>query len=122
MATFEKTQRLTLVAGLGVVAIYLLYLIFVYWFTDDYPAVHLDRLYVFALSIITISYVLKENRRSKVVGFAHDLGFFAYLSFPVFIPYYLIRSRRMKGFLLVLGLVGLFLLERIVYLIWSILT
>lgn len=119
MEAYEKTQRLRLVAGVGVVALYMLYVIFVYWFTDGYPAAYLDRLYVFVLSFVTISYILNENRRSKIVGFAHDLGFFAYLTFPIFIPYYLIKSRRKIGVLILLGLVALFLLEPIVYQIWS---
>lgn len=119
MDAFEKAQHLRLVAGLGVVFLYLLYVVFVYWFTDAYPAAHLDRLYVFVLSFVIISYTLNENRRSKIVGFAHDLGFFAYLTFPIFIPYYLIKSRRKIGALILSGLVCLFLLEPIVYLIWS---
>ena len=119
METFEKSQRLTLVAGLGVVSIYLGYLIFVYWMTESYPAPHLDRLYVYILSFVIITFVLRENRRSRVIGFAHDLGFFAYLTLPIFIPYYLIKSRRIKGVLVVLGLAGLFLLDPLVFLIWS---
>ena len=119
MEAYEKTQRLTLVAGLAVVTIYFLYVIGVYWFTDSYPALHLDHLYQFVLGFIVITYVLNENRRSKVVGFAHDLGFLAYLTLPFFVTYYLIKSRRMIGALVVLGLVGLFLIEPIVYLIWS---
>ena len=122
MEIFEKTQRLTLVAGLGVVLSYLSYVVYVYFFANTYPASHLNRLYVFVLGFIAISYVLSENRRSKIIAPAHDLGFFACLTLPLFVSYYLLKSRRLVGIPILFGLMALFFLKPIVYLIWSTLT
>lgn len=119
MEYYEKSQRWTLVAGLGVVIMYLFYLIMVYAFTDSYPAAHLNNLYVIILSFVVISYVLRENRRSKIIASAHDLGFFAYITFPFFIPYYLYKTRRTMGVIVLIGLVVLMFLKPIVYSIWS---
>jgi len=119
METFEKNQRTTLLGGLAVAIIYLVYVVFVYWFTDAYPAAHLDNLYAFVLSIFIVVYIVRENRRSKIVGFACDLGFFAYITLPLFVPYYLIKSRRLTGILVTVGLTALFYIESIVYFLWS---
>ena len=118
MTYFEKTQRLKLVAGLGISLCYLCYLVFVYFFTDAYPAGSLDTLYTFVLAFIIISYFVRENQRKHYLYPAHDMGFFMYMLMPVLVPYYLFKSRRVKGVLILLGLIALLLLSTWVDLLW----
>ena len=118
MTYFEKTQRLKIMAGFGVSFVYLCYLVFVYYFTDAYPAGSLDTLYTFVLGFIVISYFVRENQRKHYLYPAHDMGFFMYMLMPILVPYYLFKSRRMKGAVILLGLIALLLLSSCVEVLW----
>ena len=118
MTYFEKAQRLKYVAGFSVSFCYLCYLIFVYFFTDAYPAGNLDTLYTFVMGFIIISYCVRENQRKHHLYPAHDMGLFMYMLMPVLVPYYLLKSRRLKGAAILVGLIALLLLSTWVDLLW----
>ena len=118
MTYFEKTQKLKIVAGLGISVAYLGYLVYVYFFPNAYPGGHLDTLYAFVLAFIAISYFVRENQRKHYLYPAHDMGFFMYMLMPLLVPYYLIKSRRLQGVLVLLGLIALLFLSTWVDLAW----
>ena len=59
---------------------------------------------------------LKDNRKYKV-EWAYDMGFFLYIFWPIFIPYYLFVTRGFKSALsITLGFVALYIGTYFIYL------
>jgi hypothetical protein len=67
------------------------------------PAVTL--LYTVGLLWISGWWLETDRRRSGVLQI-YDLGFFLYLAWPIVMPYYLVKTRGVKGLLLILGFVA----------------
>jgi len=60
---------------------------------------------------------LKDNRKYKI-EWAYDMGFFLYIFWPIFIPYYLFTTRGFKSTLLItLGFIALYVGSYFIYLI-----
>lgn len=52
---------------------------------------------------------LLRDSRKRGVAWVYDTGFFLSIAWPVVMPYYLLKSRGLKGLLVVLGFVGAYL-------------
>lgn len=52
-----------------------------------------------------VGWWLRTDDRKRHVAAVYDLGFFLSLAWPVFIPYYLAKTRGPKGLLLILGFI-----------------
>ncbi len=65
-------------------------------------------------------YIVNENRKYEYIYHPHELGFFVWLIWPLLVPYYLIKSRGLKGVGVLLILVLLMYLESFAYLIWAV--
>src|SRR5262245_59220485 len=48
---------------------------------------------------------LRTDSRRRGVLSVYDLGLFLYLAWPIVMPYYLVKTRRAKGLLMILGFV-----------------
>lgn len=50
----------------------------------------------------------RDSRRNKV-DWVYDMGFFLYISWPIFIPFYLFKTRGLKlAFLITIGFIALY--------------
>lgn len=94
------------------------YLIGVYFLTDDVPSERLMLLYRFIIVVLSAWYVVLENRERRYVYEPYELGMLIWIAWPVYLPYYLFRSRGLKGILMFLGLLVLVFLDWIVSLLW----
>jgi len=48
---------------------------------------------------------LRRDSHRRGVLSVYDLGFFLYIAWPIVMPYYLIKTRRAKGLLIMLGFI-----------------
>jgi hypothetical protein len=53
-----------------------------------------------------VGWWLLTDSRKRGVAWVYDIGFFLYIAWPFIMPYYLVKTRRAKGLLLILAFVG----------------
>jgi hypothetical protein len=56
-----------------------------------------------------ISWWLLTDSRKRDMALVYDIGFFLYLVWPLVMPYYLVKTRGLRGLLAVLGFCGAYL-------------
>jgi hypothetical protein len=52
---------------------------------------------------------LTTDSRRRGVSAVYDLGLFLYVAWPVVLPYYMIKSRGLKGLLIIVGFLGVYI-------------
>lgn len=62
-------------------------------------------LYPFGL-LWVVGWWLREDSRSRGVGWVFDMGLFLYIAWPFFMPYDLLKTRGAKGLLSMLAFAG----------------
>jgi hypothetical protein len=67
-----------------------------------------------------VGWWLRIDSRKRGVASVYDLGFFLYIAWPVVMPYYLVKTRGAKGFLVMLGFVAAYFGAAIVGMIVSV--
>lgn len=50
-----------------------------------------------------VGWWLRDDSRKRGVGWVFDMGLFLYIAWPLFMPYYLLKTRGPKGLLTMLG-------------------
>lgn len=95
------------------------YLVFVYFFTEDFPSSQTQALYQFVLLVLALMFIVRENQQLRTIYHPHDFGFFALFVWPLFLPYYFVKTRGWRGILLFLLFVVLLIAETVVYLVWQ---
>ena len=50
-----------------------------------------------------VGWWLRDDSRKRGVGWVFDMGLFLYIAWPLFMPYYLLKTRGAKGLLVILG-------------------
>ena len=53
-----------------------------------------------------VGWWLRRDSRGRGVGWTFDMGLFLYIAWPVFMPYYLLKTRGAKGLLALLAFGG----------------
>ena len=119
METYAIQQRLTLAAGLSTAALYVAYSMFVVFFTEDWPADHLDMLYQLVIVLLSVIYFERENRRYRHLYHPHEFGMFIWIFWPLIVPYYLVKTRGLVGILIFIGLIVFLIVQFLVILIWE---
>ncbi len=119
LVTYKTAQASTIMAGLVVAGLFAVYSIIVVFFTDDWPAQHVGTAYHFVIVVLTIIFVERENRRYQHVYHPFELGMFMWIFWPVYFPYYLVKSRGGRGLLVFLAVIALLLVESVVFLAWD---
>ncbi len=117
MEAYATQQRLTLVAGLSTVALYVAYSIFVVFFTEYWPAEHLTRLYQLVIVLLSAVYFERENRKYQHLYHPHEFGMFIWFFWPLVVPYYLVKTRGAVGIFVFLGLIALLIVQTLVILV-----
>jgi hypothetical protein len=56
-----------------------------------------------------IGWWLQTDSRKYGVAWVFDMGLFLYIAWPLIMPYYLFRTRGLKGFLPILAFIGTYL-------------
>jgi hypothetical protein len=55
-----------------------------------------------------IGWWLRTDSGKRGVGWVYDMGFFLCIAWPLVMPYYLVKTRRAKGLLIILAFVGVY--------------
>jgi hypothetical protein len=63
--------------------------------------------YILLLSLI--GYWLERDSRKHHITWVFDMGFFLYLAWPFIIPYYLLKTRGSKAFIIIIGYISLYI-------------
>ena len=58
-----------------------------------------------AAQLWIIGWWLRTDSRKRGVGWVYDMGFFLCIAWPLVMPYYLVKTRGAKGFLVILGFI-----------------
>jgi hypothetical protein len=67
-----------------------------------------------------VGWWLRNDSHRRGVLSVYDLGFFLYLAWPIVMPYYLIKTRGVKGLLVMLGFVAAYIGAAIVGIVFSV--
>lgn len=100
-------------------AIYVIYLSVVYFYTDHYPGAAVIRLYEVVMILIAVHYIVTENRKYQYVYSPQDFGFLLLYFFPLYVPYYFLKSRGIRGLAIFGGFLLLLFLEWPVAWLWN---
>jgi len=115
--------RVSILIGLvALISTNLVYLVYIYWFTDVSPGQGIGVFYRTALMLMLVSYAELENRQFKHVYHPFEMGLLMYLYWPFYLPYYFLKSRGFRGIMLFLGIILLLLAEWIVEIVWYVTT
>jgi hypothetical protein len=61
---------------------------------------------LYAIAVIWIvGWWLRSDSRKRGIPLVYDMGFFLYVAWPFIMPYYLFKSRGVKGLIIILGFV-----------------
>jgi hypothetical protein len=70
---------------------------------------------LYALGFLwVIGWWLLKDSRKRGVEWVLDMGLFLYLAWPLILPYYLLKTRGVKGLLVILVFIGVFVMAAIV--------
>ena len=65
---------------------------------------------LYALGFLwVIGWWLLRDSRERSVEWVLDMGLFLYIAWPLIMPYYLLKTRGVKGLLVILGFIGVYL-------------
>ena len=56
-----------------------------------------------------VGWWLRRDSRARGVGWVFDMGLFLYIAWPVVMPYYLLKTRGVKGLLAILAFAGAYM-------------
>ena len=56
-----------------------------------------------------VGWWLLRDSRNRGIAWIYDIGFFLSIAWPFILPYYLLKTRRAKGLLLILAFVGTYI-------------
>ncbi len=73
-----------------------------------------------AAQLWIIGWWLRTDSRKRGVVWVYDLGFFLCIAWPIVMPYYLVKTRGVKGIFVVLGFVGAYVGATIAGIIFSV--
>ena len=62
-----------------------------------------------AAQLWIIGWWLRSDSRLHHVGWVYDMGFLLLIAWPIVMPYYLVKTRGLKGLLVILGFIALYI-------------
>ena len=108
---YSGIKRSCIVGALTVTTLFAAYAAYLFYARSATPSDQLFDLHSFLLTAIVATWVATDSREHRRAAPSFDLGCFIFASFPLYVPYYLISTRRWRRGLLILGgIVALFLL------------
>jgi hypothetical protein len=113
-------KRFSLVGALGTSVVFALYAGYLFS-TARAPDGHLFSLYQFILAMLLSTWIVVDTIELQRPRPSFDYGWFIFATFPVYVPYYLVSTRRWRGVALSIAVIVLFLLPWLAELsVWSI--
>jgi hypothetical protein len=112
----KRTKRFSLIAALGVSAVFAAYAAWLISLTRE-PNERLFSLHRYVVATLVATWVVADTKESRRTQPSFDYGWFLLTFFPVYVIYYLISTRRWRGFWMLVGMVLLFVLPGIAELI-----
>ena len=106
----EPLRRSCVVAALSESAIFAAYAAWLFSLSRT-PDAELFNLHNFVLTTLVATWVVADVKEANRARPSFDQGWFIFAAFPFYVPYYLISTRRWRrGFLILGGIVLLFML------------
>jgi len=56
-----------------------------------------------------VGWWLLTDSRKRGVAWVYDIGMFLYIAWPLIMPYYLLKTRRVKGLLPIFAFIGIYI-------------
>jgi hypothetical protein len=102
-------KRFSIIGALGTSAIFAVYDGYLFWIARA-PDEHLFSLHQFVLAVLLTTWIVVDTTELRRARPSFDYGWFIVATFPVYVPYYLVSTRRWRGVALLAGMILLFLL------------
>ena len=113
-------KRLSLVGALGTAIVFSVYAGYLLSIARA-PDPHLFSLYQFILAMLLSTWIVEDTSELQRPRPSFDYGWFIFATFPVYLPYYFVSTRRWRGVALSFAVIVLFLLPWLAQLfVWSI--
>ena len=104
------------VGAIAIALLYALYTAYYMFFTDYSPNDSIGTMYATFIVFLTVWYIDIESRVHTKIYRPYEYGLLVWTIWPLYIPYYLIKTRRAKGALLLLLIIAVIELDYLVYL------
>ena len=117
---FDRVRRFSVVGAVGVTTLLAAYAAALFYLRSETPSDDLFSLHKFLLTALVATWVVADAQKSSRARPSFDHGWFVLIAFPIYVPYYLISTRRWRRGLLILGaIILLFMLPWIMELfVW----
>jgi hypothetical protein len=103
---FIGVKRFCVIGALSVSAIFAAYDAWLFLLART-PEAELFDLHSFVLTTLVATWVVADNKEANRARPSFDHGWFIFVAFPFYVPYYLISTRRWRRGLLILGGIAL---------------
>jgi hypothetical protein len=108
-ALIAHLKRLSVIGALGTSAVFAAYTGYLFWISRA-PDEGLFSLHQFVLSFLFATWIVADTRELQRARPSFDYGWFIFLAFVIYAPYYLISTRRWRGAAMFGGMILLALL------------
>jgi hypothetical protein len=104
-----RIKRVSVIGALGTSAVFAAYDGYLFW-TSRAPDEGLFSLHHFVLAFLLATWIVADTTELRRARPSFDYGWFIVAAFPVYVPYYLVSTRRWRGVAVLVGMILLFLL------------
>ena len=104
-----RIKRVSVIGALGTSAVFAAYDGYLFW-TSRAPDEGLFSLHHFVLAFLLATWIVADTTELRRARPSFDYGWFIVAAFPVYVPYYLVSTRRWRGVAVLVAMILLFLL------------
>jgi hypothetical protein len=104
-----RIKRVSVIGALGTSAVFAAYDGYLFW-TSRAPDEGLFSLHHFVLAFLLATWIVADTTELSRARPSFDYGWFIVAAFPVYVPYYLVSTRRWRGVAVLVAMILLFLL------------
>jgi hypothetical protein len=117
---FDRVGRFSVVGAVGVTTLLAAYAATLFYLRSETPNDGLFRLHRFLLTALVATWVVADAQKSGRAHPSFDHGWFVFIALPIYVPYYLISTRRWRrGLAILSGIILLFMLPWIMeWVVW----
>lgn len=116
---YRKTAIRFLSLGLAlIVGLYFAYTMYVVFILDSFPGDNVGRLYFFFVVVLAVWFVEVESRDNPDIYRPYEHGLLAWMFWFAYLPYYLVKTRGIRGIGWLLGLLLALWIDDAVYVLY----
>jgi hypothetical protein len=104
-----RIKRVSVIGALGTSAVFAAYDGYLFW-TSRAPDEGLFSLHHSVLAFLLATWIVADTMELRRARPSFDYGWFIVAAFPVYVPYYLVSTRRWRGVAVLVAMILLFLL------------